>query len=477
MVIHINIIKLLNLAQYENLIRECSISVSDAQIDAWIELKNETECVCPHCGFKDIMHIKDHPTYEVLHVTDKHRPTYLHVANNRLLCPCCKRTFTPTIPFVFDDFPKLSALTVISILDELQKSNLSFSEIARNHWTSDTTVKRIFEARVCFSHGIPTSYMCIDEKCYIHGNTKYCLPILDFRTNTLIDICKDRRKATLKEWLRFVRDNYVLPPEDKSLDTSSGMSKNKNRTIKLECICIDMSQNFYDSIHDIFPYVRIAVDSFHVVKNVMEAMQFVRIRVMKRYYREDLRFDKVTGELLDEESIEARQPVEYRAIKKYWKLLALDKDILHLPPEEKRYNSVINKYADQADVLDFVLSIDRDLCKAWQLKERYCYFNRNATMETAPQWLDTIIADFTNSHLKPFVDVAKTLEHWKPQIINSFIRIDGRRISNGPMEGMNSKIEKLIVNSNGIPKLSTLRSRALLRYGNNSRYSLSPKKK
>ena len=73
--------------------------------------------------------------------------------------------------------------------------------------------------------------------------------------------------------------------------------------------------------------------------------------------------------------------------------------------------------------------------------------------------------------------MANTLEKWKQQIVNSFILVNGRRISNGPMEGMNSKLEKIIVNSNGIPNIKTLRNRALLRYGKNNGFILNPKTK
>ncbi|WP_367270353.1 transposase [uncultured Lactobacillus sp.] len=61
------------------------------------------------------------------------------------------------------------------------------------------------------------------------------------------------------------------------------------------------------------------------------------------------------------------------------------------------------------------------------------------------------------SKLEPLVDVAKTLLTWKEYIINSFIRINDvlnkddspRRLSNGPIEGINSIIEKINVNGNG----------------------------
>lgn len=477
MVIHINNIKFLGLTQYIDFIEECSVIIGETQIDAWIKITNSHVTLCPHCGTKSIMKIKEHPTVDIHHVNDKYKPIYLHVRNNRLLCTHCNKSFTPLLPFVFKDFPRISVPTVVSILSDLQTTDHSFSEVARNHWVSDKTVARIFEARVSFGHGIPTSYMCIDEKCYIHGNTKFCLPILDFESNKLIDICKDRHKSTLLEWLRFVRDYYVMPPSNKALDTSTGISKDKNRTVKLECICIDMSQNFYDAIKQVFPYCPVAIDSFHVVRNVIDCLNTVRIKVMKKYYKEELLFDTFTGELLDEERREARQPVEYRAIKKYWKLLALNKDIVRLPPEQKKYNIIISSYADQADVLDFILAIDDDLRLAWQLKEIYCYFNRNATIHTAGEWLNQIILEFAASRLKPFVEMARTLEHWKPEIINSFIRVNGRRISNGPMEGMNSKLEKLIINGNGIPKIETLRNRALLKYGKNNGFILNPKVK
>lgn len=46
--------------------------------------------------------------------------------------------------------------------------------------------------------------------------------------------------------------------------------------------------------------------------------------------------------------------------------------------------------------------------------------------------------------------LGQTLNTWRDGIKNSFIRIDGRRISNGPFESTNNKIKTIIKNSNGI---------------------------
>ena len=53
--------------------------------------------------------------------------------------------------------------------------------------------------------------------------------------------------------------------------------------------------------------------------------------------------------------------------------------------------------------------------------------------------------------IKQFEEVAKTISHWKEYILNSFILVESidsscmRRLSNGPIQGINSILEKLIL--------------------------------
>ena len=68
---------------------------------------------------------------------------------------------------------------------------------------------------------------------------------------------------------------------------------------------------------------------------------------------------------------------------------------------------------------------------------------------------------------KPFIDIAKTISHWKEYILNSFIKIESidcsskRRLSNGPIEGINSIIEKINVNGNGYTNFYRFRNRVI----------------
>lgn len=358
-------------------------------------------------------------------------------------------------------------------MNNLKYKDYSITEIATNHSISDTTVLRIFDSRVSFKHGIPTECMCIDEKCFQHGNTKFMLVILDFKTKTLIDILPDRKKLTLMEWLRFIRDNYIIPPEDKALDTSSANNRGNERCIPLKCFCIDMNQYYYDAISAIFPYVPIAIDSFHVIQNINRELNQLRIKIMKSYHDSNLCYNKITGEILDEETSDARQCTEYRALKKYWKLFLITKPAYQCSPEEKHYNHILGKYADPHDILDYCLNINPTLKRAWELKEQYCYFNSHATYENAEENLDTIIKNFLTSEITSFIKLAEMLIHWKTGIINSFLRFDDRRISNGVMEGMNSKIQKLITNAHGYQQFDRLRNRLLLRFGNKHSFKIN----
>lgn len=446
--------------------------LADDVLHVWIKILPSPPQICKKCSCSNFK-LKDYQSCTVRHNCSKNKKILLHVKRPRFVCKECHHTIIMNIPFVFDDFKDMSAQMILDILNELKYTNHSITEIAHDHGISEHCVLNIFDSRVSFSHGIPTSYMCIDEKCFGHGNTKFMLVIMDFQTNSLIDICSDRKKATLLEWLRFARDNYIIPPEDSSKDTSGAYNKGEQRTIALKGFCIDMNQYFYDAIHLIFPSVPIAIDSFHVIKNINHELNKIRINVMNRYFISKYQYDPENGELLDEETIDEKQPMEYRALKKYWKLFLITKPPYKLKPEDKKYNKILQRYADPSDILDYMLTIDKTLTKAWELKEKYIHFNQSATFDEADKWLDMIIKNYLNSGISSFEKLAKMLIHWKSGIINSFIRIDKRRLSNGGMEGMNSKIQTIITNARGIHKFERLRNRLLLRFGKEKNYRLN----
>ena len=81
------------------------------------------------------------------------------------------------------------------------------------------------------------------------------------------------------------------------------------------------------------------------------------------------------------------------------------------------------------EILKYLLSIDDDLKYAYNLKERYREFNLTADYENCINEFEKLIYEFNNSHLEEFREFGYLLKNWKAEIINSFIRTDGKRLS------------------------------------------------
>ena len=74
------------------------------------------------------------------------------------------------------------------------------------------------------------------------------------------------------------------------------------------------------------------------------------------------------------------------------------------------------------------------------------------------------------------ISVAETLENWKDEIHNSFIWINNRRISNGPCEGKNNYIKKILSNANGMSNFQRTRNRILYSQNKYETYTMTEHK-
>ena len=58
-------------------------------------------------------------------------------------------------------------------------------------------------------------------------------------------------------------------------------------------------------------------------------------------------------------------------------------------------------------------------------------------------------------------NIEETLNNRKAEIVNSFIRFKGIRVSNGPIEGRNSMIKKILKIANGYSNFRRFRNRVM----------------
>jgi transposase len=158
--------------------------------------------------------------------------------------------------------------------------------------------------------------------------------------------------------------------------------------------CIDMSPAFISGIMDNFPNAEITFDKFHTVKIINEAMD--KVRKLERLEFEMLKGHKYT-------------------------FLKQDKD-LNEKGKEAKY-ALLNLYPVMAD--------------AYRLKEMFNEFWDFKTIEEAggflAYWCDLV----KESGIQPFKKAANTiLAHW-----TGIVNYAKSRITNGILEGINSKIQ------------------------------------
>lgn len=126
-----------------------------------------------------------------------------------------------------------------------------------------------------------------------------------------------------------------------------------------------------------------------------------------------------------------------------------------------QYNRKIGYAINRPQILELLLKIDPVLKSAYQWKEDYLDFNEDCTYENASQRYDELYNQLVRLNMNEFREVTILLKNWRTEILNSFIRIDQRRISNGPVESVNGRIKILLKTSLKYRNFERLRSRIM----------------
>ena len=125
-------------------------------------------------------------------------------------------------------------------------------------------------------------------------------------------------------------------------------------------------------------------------------------------------------------------------------------------------------------ILESLLSFDDELKQAYNAKEEYLIFDQ-VTKEEANsdkrKEFNNVIKRFKHTQVEESISVAQTLSSWKEEILNSFIWINNRHISNGPVEGKNNYIKKILYNANGMTNFQRARNRILYSQNKYETYS------
>lgn len=173
-----------------------------------------------------------------------------------------------------------------------------------------------------------------------------------------------------------------------------------------------------------------------------------------------------------------KKSLEYRLLKHRYKiLLKSGNDIDH---EVFKYDKLLEHYVTENMILESLLSFDDELKQAYNAKEEYLIFDQvtkeEANNSDKRKEFNNVIKRFKHTQVEESISVAQTLSNWKEEILNSFIWINNRRISNGPVEGKNNYIKKILSNANGMTNFQRARNRILYSQNKYETYSMNEHK-
>ena len=120
---------------------------------------------------------------------------------------------------------------------------------------------------------------------------KYQLAIYD-TNHILIDILKDRKSSTIREFLLCHKDS-------------------------IKKVGMDMFMQFRNTVYSCLPHADIAADKYHVIRQANWMIRDVRIRLFN-------------------------SDAKYREYKKYWKLIAKNPNSAFSPSQKKRLKKLKN---------------------------------------------------------------------------------------------------------------------------------------
>lgn len=376
---------------------------------------------CLNCGTYHT-NVKEYRTKYINHSIYTLENTVLIYHQRRFVCPKCNKTHMEDNPFTSDG-NRISDKTVLSILEFLKRYNNPFRAAAEYFNLSVTEIIYYFDKYCQMERNKFTRVMCFDEIYFSRKRKKkYVLVIINFFNRAIIDVLKDRDKSTLSSYLR-------------KIDVEE-----RNRVLY---VCIDMNDNYRDLLSVYFHNAFIVVDSFHVVKHIGEALDDVRKRIMRRFENN-------------------KKSDEYYLLKYKDGLLYIE-DSLSNEYKEPKYRHHFHYLYSDYEMLNMMLSLDSELKVSYELYHSYIRFNNTDYDNPIDPLndLNEIINDFKLSNIEEFIKLSDMLNNWKAEIVNSFAKVNGTRVSNGPIEGRNSLIKKILKIANGYTNFKRFRNRVI----------------
>lgn len=383
----------------------------DTQGNIVIDVESiKSETPCHKCGKLTNKRHGFGETIKVRHLPILDTPVYLRIRVVRYECTSCDDH--PTTSEQYDWCERKSKTT--KALDHYINRSLIHStieDVSRKEKISselvESALNRIINVEVDWSLYTDLETIGIDEIALKKGYNDY-MTIVSVRDKlgelSVIAVLPNRFKETVKTFLDSIPDPL-------------------KKTVK--SVCTDMYDGFVKSAEEVFGSRVVVIDRYHVSKLYREPLDEVRIKEMKRL-----------KPILSQENYAKLEGMMWIIRKNHECLSKSEKATLELMYK----HSPLLKEAHKTTLkLTHIFNT---------------HYNRKVALTKVNRWIQSV----QNSGLLCFNGFIKTLERYKPHILNYF----KNRKNSGFVEGLNNKIKVLKRRCYGLSKPESLFQRLFL---------------
>ncbi|WP_153298245.1 ISL3 family transposase [Streptococcus pneumoniae] len=333
-------------------------------------------------------------------------PTRILLRKRRFKCYHCSKMMVAETPLVKKNhqIPRIINQKIAQKLIE----KISMTDIAHQLAISTSTVIRKLND-FHFEHDFSRlpKIMSWDEYAFTKGKMSFIAQ--DFDNLNIITVLEGRTQAVIRN--HFLRYDRAV-------------------RCQVKIITMDMFSPYYDLAKQLFPCAKIVLDRFHIIQHLSRAMSRFRVQIMNQF---------------------ERKSHEYKAIKRYWKLIQQDSRKLS---DKRFYRPTFRMHLTNKEILDKILSYSEDLKHHYQIYQLLLFHFQNKD----PEKFFGLIEDNLKQVHPIFQTVFKTFLKNKEKIVNAL----QLPYSNAKLEATNNLIKLIKRNAFGFRNFENFKKRIFI---------------
>ena len=361
------------------------LAISAGEVTVYVEQEKGATQCCPTCG--KVSPGYDSRTRRWRHLDTCQYKTILVADVPRVECKV-HGVITVSVPWA-EPGSGFTSMFEALVIDWLKEASISaVSRLMNLSWNAiDGIMQRAVERGLSRREENCVTQLGVDETAF-RKRHDYVTIVSNQETGTVLHVGSDRKKETLKAWYG---------------------SLTEEQREAIESVSMDMWPAFINATLESIPGAeeKIAFDKFHVAKYLGESVDKVRRQEHKALMAEG--YEDLKGSKYD------------------W---------LHNPDNMTRKQKIRFKALRESTL---------KTARAWAIKELamslWHYVSKTWARKGWEQWLSWAV----RSRLDPIKEVAKTIKAHLWGILNAVVL----KVSNGPAEGLNSRIKMIKVRSRG----------------------------